>query len=339
MKKGMILMVTVLMISFLAFPISSFGAPPKTTLRLVVAWEKDFPLISGPLEKIIQLTNEKTKGEIEIKHMGGPEMIPANDMLEAIKSGQIDMAQTHDGYYSGVVPETNILDIPFLWTDKEQLLAYYAVRDKINEYYRQKLGCRMLALSSVTSHLVFTKKKPINNSQDMEGLKLRIPGGLYGAGPRLFKATPVNIPVAEVMTALDRGIIDGTQWAELAVVYYNGDQFLKYVTDFQFSDTKVFFYLSEKAWNNLPPHLQKAMEEVAKEIDQFAFVCGKKTQKEAREKLKKRGVTYIKLDPAEEKKWKTVVVQEMVKKAISVSPKNGKEILEAIKPYTHYDPQ
>lgn len=282
------------------------------------------------------LAKEKSNGEIEIKHVGGPEMISVRDMLDALKSGQVDLAQTAAAYYAGIVPETCFLGIPFGWSSEEQLEAFNDIHERLNKFYIERLGCRILSISTLTAHLVWSTKNPITTAENFKGLKLRIPGGMHGAGIKKFGASPVKVPVAEVITALERGIIDGAQWAEVAVNYFHGDQVLKYATDFVFADTKCYFYISERAWNKLSDKLKKIMLAIGNDLNEYAFMWGTKVQSEARDALKKRGAQYVKLDQVEEAKWKKQVLDATVEKALSMSPDHGQQILDAIKPYSHY---
>ena len=54
-------------------------------------------------------------------------------------------------------------------------------------------------------------KKPINSVQDLQGLKMRIPG-FGGEVLRRNGGTPVAMPGSEIFTALQTGTIDAAEW-------------------------------------------------------------------------------------------------------------------------------
>ena len=75
-------------------------------------------------------------------------------------------------------------------------------------------------------------RKPIKSLADLKGLKMRIPG-LGGEVMAELGVKPVNIPGGEIYTALERGVIDATEWVgpsldikmgfyKVAKYYYSG---------------------------------------------------------------------------------------------------------------------
>jgi len=75
-------------------------------------------------------------------------------------------------------------------------------------------------------------KKQINTLDDLDGLKMRVPG-LGGEVFSKLGVNPILLPAGEIYTALERGIIDATEWVgpyldlkmgfyKVAPYYYSG---------------------------------------------------------------------------------------------------------------------
>lgn len=308
----------------------------KITLKMVVAWEKGFPLFWNPAERFARLVSEKSKGELEIKLLGGPEIVAVDSMLDSLRGGIIDIASAHNSYYSGIVPDSMLIDIPFNWSPEENLKAFYAALDAMNEVYIQKTSTRVLGTTSWTYHYLFTSRKPVASSADMKGLRLRVPGGIYGVGTTLLGGTPVKIPVAEVLTALERGIIDGAQRATQAVNHYHEDEFLKYRTDFRFAATIGYNWISAKVWDGLSDQLKKSLIDASKELDIWALDYGPKSETEAKTALEKRGVTFIPVAIDDQQRWKEMIWPAAVDKVIKSAPASAPKIWAAIEPFSHF---
>lgn len=310
-------------------------AAQKITLKMVVAWERGYPLYWEPAERFAKLAGEKSKGELEIKILGGPEIVAVDSMLDALRGGVVDIVSSHNSYYTGVVPDAMLIDIPFDWSLEENLQAFYAALDGINEIYIQKTGTRVLGTTSWTYHHLFTRK-PVANVSDMKGLKLRVPGGVYGVGATVLGAAPVKIPVAEVLTALERGIIDGAQRTIQAVAHYREDQFVKYSTDFRFAATIGYDWISAKLWDGLPSHLKKALTDASKDLDRWALDYGPKSATEAKATLEKRGMTFVPVAPDEQRRWNGMIWPAAVDKVFEAAPQTAPKLWKVIESYTHY---
>jgi TRAP-type mannitol/chloroaromatic compound transport system substrate-binding protein len=75
-------------------------------------------------------------------------------------------------------------------------------------------------------------RKPIESLEDMNGLKMRIPG-LGGEVFAKMGVNPILLPAGEIYTSLERGVIDATEWVgpaldikmgfyKVAPYYYSG---------------------------------------------------------------------------------------------------------------------
>ncbi len=79
-------------------------AAEKILIKAVTSWPINH---SGNdnYKEFIKRVNERSKGEIEIKLLGGPEVVPVFDQLKAISTGVVDMCHGAKNYYLGIVPE------------------------------------------------------------------------------------------------------------------------------------------------------------------------------------------------------------------------------------------
>ena len=117
---------------------------------------------------------------------------------------------------------------PYYWADKEPAFKWFATipfgmnPDGIATWYYQgdglKLGRRRTARSTSSAPGVATGpqmagwfRKKINTIADYKGLKMRIPG-LGGKVVAKAGGTVVLTPGSEIYAALERGVIDASEW-------------------------------------------------------------------------------------------------------------------------------
>ena len=103
-------------------------------------------------------------------------------------------------------------------------------------------------------------RKEINTLDDLEGLKMRIPGF---AGEVLSKLGVVvtNIAPGELYTALDRGTIDALEWVGPSLDLSMGFQKIApyYYTGWHEPATELQFLVNEAKFDALPEHLQEIL--------------------------------------------------------------------------------
>jgi TRAP-type mannitol/chloroaromatic compound transport system substrate-binding protein len=106
--------------------------------------------------------------------------------------------------------------------------------------------------------------KEINSIDDLQGLKMRIPG-IGGEVLSRAGGVPVVLPGGEIFTALQTGVIDATEWVgpynDLAFSLHTAAKYYYYPGWHEPGPTLEAF-VNKDAWEALPPDLQ-AMIEVA----------------------------------------------------------------------------
>jgi TRAP-type C4-dicarboxylate transport system substrate-binding protein len=130
-------------------------------------------------------------------------------------------------------------------------------------------------------------RRPVRSAEDVKGLKIRATGN---AG-KIFKslgAIPVGMPVVEMYSALETGVVDAYSISEHVTGDYRLYELVDYFTQLNVYTLIFATVMNVDKWNSLPPDIQK----------QIMSVCGLKgsmhfgkvtdwTGKETMEKLAK----------------------------------------------------
>ena len=188
---------------------SATFATAETTLKLAHA---------APESDLQQTMSLFFKEQVEIRTDGNvlvnlfPSGQLGNDaqMIDGIRSGIIDIAMVGLNNYSGLMPESAAFTLPFMFPTREaayQVLdgqVGQGVLDQMNEFGLKGLGFPENGYRNMTNN-----RGPIRVPADLAGLQMRVNNSI--ALNDMFAAldaNPQQIPVAELYTALETGVVD-----------------------------------------------------------------------------------------------------------------------------------
>ena len=281
-----------------AFSEEGIAQPKQITLKMVQVFPKgqaNMLVVSPFIEKVHKLS----KGELQIKLLGGPEAIPTFDQWEALKSGVVDLNFNVTAYYyRKAVPESMTM-----WLSKcespaeERKNGFY---DLLNDLHKE-VGVYYLGRGQWSSFYLWPTKK-VESPRELSGMKFRS-GLLYDSFLKALGAAPVTIPQPEVYTALERKMVDGFGWPMEGVAVSGWPEVTKYCIDHPFYQGDFLFLANLKSFNNLPKHLQTILTEAAREFEPEMVEFFKQMLKEEREKVVKAGVNFIKFSPEDAKRY------------------------------------
>jgi TRAP-type C4-dicarboxylate transport system substrate-binding protein len=147
---------------------------------------------------------------------------------------------------------------------------------------------------------MFTVSKPVRNLADLQGLKIRVGGGVSEHLGRALGASPFVKPAPESYELLSTGVADGTFFPLESIKSFKLDKVVKYATFFPggFYSSAFGFFMNESAWNKLSKQDQDAILSVSGEhLSRLAGKAWDAADKEGLEAIKAAGVTIIEASP------------------------------------------
>tara|TARA_B100000700_G_scaffold300257_1_gene368181 strand:+ start:13327 stop:14334 length:1008 start_codon:yes stop_codon:yes gene_type:complete len=134
-------------------------------------------------------------------------------MIEGLQIGTIDGVITSTGPLGNFVPETYVLDLPFLFDDYQQ--ARCVLDGPIGQELLDKIDQNNLVGLAWTEngfrHMT-NSQRSIRTPDDVEGLKLRtMENKVHMAAFKAMGAHPTPMAFPELFTALQQGTVDGQE--------------------------------------------------------------------------------------------------------------------------------
>lgn len=276
-----LLCTTVALFYALAFS-SSVAPPPQDETaesnqplyqwRLVTTWPKEFPGLGMAPENFANLVNRMSNGRIEIQVFGAGEIVGALEVFDTVSSGAAEMGHGAAYYWKGKSQAAQFFtSVPFGMTAQEYngWLHYGGGLELWRDIY-QRFNLVPFAGGNTGVQMGGWYKREINQIEDLQGLKIRMPG-LGGEVINRAGGTTVNIPGGELYTSLKTGVIDATEWVgpynDLAFGFYEVADYY-YYPGFHEPGASLEFIINQDVWNELPSDLQAIIEGAARAINQ-----------------------------------------------------------------------
>lgn len=228
---------------FLMFSSASVRAEKTLTAAVPVpsdtVWGKVF-------KRYTDIVNEVSDGELKIRVVG-PESIPATEQIQALRSGLIDILSTFPGAYRSDFPEANVQEISNISVAEQRENGSY---DKLKEVFNDRFDAELLATygEGVGFHIFTTS--PVETTDDLKGMRIRT-AVLQQPLLQELGTQPINIPIPEVFTALERNMVDGYSWSSLGLSDMGWDAMTKYRIDPKFYNLIFNVFLSNKSKEDL----------------------------------------------------------------------------------------
>ena len=181
--------------------------------KMVTTWPKNFPGLGTGANNLAKLISEMSGGRVTVKVYGASELVPAFEVFDAVSSGTAEMGHGAAYYWKGKSEAAQFFAaVPFGMTAQEMnAWLYYGGGMQLWEEVYAPFGVLPAAAGNTGLQMGGWFNKEINGVEDLQGLKMRIPG-LGGEVLKRAGGTPVNLPGGELFTSLQSGAIDATEW-------------------------------------------------------------------------------------------------------------------------------
>ena len=284
------------------------------------------------LEKRIE---ELTAGKIDVQVFPNSQLYGDGEELKALVMDNVQVIMPSLSKFTSIAPEMQLFDLPFIFRDKDHL--YKVMDGEVGKTLKSKIDEKkqMIALDywdAGFKHLS-TNAKPIVLPEDAAGKKYRIQSSkVLEAQFKAIDGNPQVLPFSEVYSALQQGVVDGT---ENPLSNFYTKKFHEVQSSVTLTSHGYLGYLvvmSEKFWNKLPKDIQANVTQAMKEATELERKESALEDAKIMEDLRKYAkdtnkLQIIELTPEQKQKWeKTMAVvypkfydvigEDLIKKAI-----------------------
>jgi TRAP-type C4-dicarboxylate transport system substrate-binding protein len=237
-------------------------AADKTKLRIQTHFSPE--TLSGQMAKqYIDDVHAMSNGEIEIEMFYSSSVVKSVETFDAAVNGILDCDMTGGAYQTGKNPAFQFAgDLMGGYANPYQQLSWMlhgdgkaAVNKLYNKYKMEFVGWWIPGPESLAS------TKPIRNAADFKDWKFRSPPGLATKVFSNLGASPIVMDFNEIFTALETGIIDGADAANLTNNVGLGLYDIAKHTNYPGFHSMPADHLAcnKKVWDKMPKHHQRIL--------------------------------------------------------------------------------
>ena len=245
------------------------------------------PWVSEQLKKV-------SAGTINLQVFEPGKLVPALGIFDAVASGKVEAGYSFMGYEVGKVPVSAIFGaLPFgMETPQYAAWIYYGGGDALLKEAYKPHNVYPIFCGSISPEAAGWFKKEIKTPDDLKGMKFRA-AALGGKIYQKLGASVTMLPGGELFQALEKGVLDGTEFSLPTVDDQLGFQKIAknyYLPGWHQPSTNQFLYVNTAAWAKLKPQTQAQIETACTAGVIMSLAKAEALQGDALAKFEKEGV-------------------------------------------------
>lgn len=233
----------------------------KIRWRMATSWPKALDTIYGGAQTVADRVKAMSGGNFQIIPYAGGELVGGLEVFDAVSQGTVQMGHTASYYYIGKNPAFAFdTALPFGLNYRQQNAWLYngGGLEQMRKLYAD-FNIHNIPAGNTGVQMGGWFRKEVNSVADMKGLKMRIPG-LGGKVMNRLGVTVQVLPGGDIYPALERGVIDATEWVgpydDEKMGFYKVAKFFYYPGWWEPAPT-LSIYVNSKAWESLPKEYQE----------------------------------------------------------------------------------
>ncbi len=188
------------------------GAAAQTVMKISISTAQNSHQGVG-IDTFAREVEKRTGGRYKVQTFYSGSLGGERESIEAVQLGTQELAMSSTGPVPNFVPDTKILDVPFLFRDKAHARAVLdgPIGQEMLTKFDSK-GFKALAWAENGFRHMTNSKRAVNAPDDLKGLKMRTmenPVHIAAYKGLGIITTPMAFP--EVFTALQQGTVDGQE--------------------------------------------------------------------------------------------------------------------------------
>jgi TRAP-type C4-dicarboxylate transport system substrate-binding protein len=256
-----------------------------------------------------RLVETGSKGRIKAELYPSSQLGTAPRMIESTQFNTIQGFVAPPEFLSGVDPRFEVLGSPGLFKDIDHANRTILEAD-FNKAFLSlgaNKGLKGIGLF-INSPTIFNTRTKIAKLSDFAGRKIRVlAAAVQMEQLRKLKATPVPMPLGEVLPALQQGTIDGVMSVLPVLTAFRYYDAAKYILESNQAMVTVVTVLSKTWYDGLPQDLQGVVSDAGQAASKEVFPWAVEFLAKQRNAWKQNGGELVELSAAEHAELNTLL--------------------------------
>lgn len=272
-------------------------ANAQTVLRSADTHPDGYPTVEA-VKYMGELIKERTAGRYSVEVYHSAQLGEEKDTIEQTQTGVIDLNRVSMGPFNGIVPETAVPSLPYMFRSVDQMRHVMdgPIGDEILKAFETHdlVG---LAFYDSGARSFYNTKKDITSIADLKGMKFRvIQSDVFVDMVNALGANATPMAYGEVYSALETGVIDGAEnnWPSFESAKHY--EVAKHYTVDQHQIVPEVLVMAKPSWDKLSPEDQAIVKQAAKDSVVKMRELWDAQEKKSRDIVEKAGVKVSEID-------------------------------------------
>lgn len=297
-----------LMAAALAFGLAATAAAPADAAKgdrvrwgVPIAFSSNLIALGDTLPWVAKQLEAMSDGDVRFEIFEPGKMIPAIEVFDAASSGKIDAGYSWMGYEQGKIPAAPLFGaVPFGMNPWEfSAWMYSGGGDQLLKEVFAPHNVVPIYCGVVSPETAGWFRKELTSLDDVKGLKIRF-AGLGGKVMQKVGASVTVLPGGEIFQALEKGVIDATEFsiptADEQYGFYKVAKY-NYFPGWHQPFTAQYLYVNKAAWEKISPATQAMINTACIAGVNMSLSKSEAKQAAAVKFFKDHGVTTTTLSP------------------------------------------
>ena len=249
------------------------------------------------VKRFVDDVKRASGAQLEIKVHANGALIKHPDMLRAVSTGQVNIAEFLLGQFGNEDPVFAADNLPFVAAGWDNAWKFYQAQKPLLVKKLQGRGLKLLYSVAWPGQGIYTKNA-LKSVDDLKGTKFRTYSPQTARLAELLGASPTVIQVPEVPQAFATGTISAMITSSATGTSTKAWEFVKnyYLTN-AFHPKNVVV-VNERAFQQLPDNVKKAVLSAAADAETRGWEFAKQREQSANKELAANGMTLHEPDAA-----------------------------------------
>jgi TRAP-type C4-dicarboxylate transport system substrate-binding protein len=260
--KNKFFYVLVFFVSFIAIPQNSFAG--KSNRIKIATLAPEGSTWMQTLRKLDKELKKETGGELSFKFYPGGVSGDEKDVIRKMRIGQVHAAGFTGVGLGEILPESRVLDLPFLFeSDQEVEHVYAKLQGHFAEKFEQK-GYVLLGWVPI-GWVHFFSKKEIVSIDDLRKTKAWMWEGdpLVQAAYKTLSVSPFPLSITDVLLSLQTGMIETVYASPVAALALQWFTKIKYMSQTPMGFGVGGILISKRKYKKLSEDQQKILKKLS----------------------------------------------------------------------------
>jgi len=269
--------------------------PPRERLVVQSGYGLAVPVLGETVRHFAERMGSEPSHGLRVRVYDAGKLVPPLQIFDAVSGGRLDAGFAFPAYWMGKIPAATVFAAVPFGPEAPELLAWLHQGGGLEIWRRiyAPHGVVPIPCGVLPPEASGWFRKPIERAEDLVGLKIRY-AGLGGRVLERLGASVTMLAAGDIFLALERGVLDATEYSMPAVDRPLG--FYKVARHYYFPGwhqpaSILELLVNRERWDSLRPEQRAAVETACDASTLFALTRGLAVQAEALDFFEAEGVT------------------------------------------------